>query len=584
MPGAARLSALVLAGACVAAACTPAGQRADLALLDAGFRLLRALRPAAAAGEVVIVGIDDASIGASGKPFALMLDDLANLFDALREARAGAVAVDLQLPARGYDTLVPGASRRLAHALASLRDAAPLVLGAPATGAADDAGRLYAAVAGSEGLASLRVPLDPDGRLRRLAPRPDADGMPPLALQLMAQLKRPAAAGMLDFAAGPAFGYLPLARVLALRQRGASAALRTMFSGKIVVVGAVLPDQDRQRLPVPLAAWDNGATTPGVVFQAQAIRCLLDGRIVASNPLAASVLAVLVALPMWRRWRRPGLATLAAAALALAAGGASLIMLAGECHVSTLPAWLVLAAAAGRAWWQSWRDQYAEQRRLRGIFAGYVSPAILDTILSGELRANPAGRRQALAFLFADIRGFTAFCAATPPEQVIAFLNRYYGTITVPLHAHGGTVDKFSGDGIMVFFGAPGVPPNPARDAILAALGLLDALATLNADLVREGHAPIDVGIGIAYGDAVLGNIGSPLRHDYTATGAATTLAAHIQQLCKELPYALLVEQAAFERADLPAAQAALFEPADRVVDKHGFVRLAGYVQRGAAA
>lgn len=578
--------AALLALACLGAAATPPARRAQLALFDAGAGALRLLRAPAGAGDVVIVGIDDASLAASGKPFALVFDELAQLFDSLRAAPARAVAVDLELPARGYETLVPGASRRLALALAALRDAMPLALGAAATTAHDDAGRLYAALAGAEGLASLRVPLDADGTLRRIGASTGAtsDGLAPLAPRLAARLGHPSTGGLLDFTAGAPFDYVPLHTVLAAHARADRALLRRLFDGKVVVVGAVLPDQDRQRLPLQLAAWEHGITTPGVVFQAQALRCLLAGRLLGPSLAWEALLAAGAALALGRRWRHPGLALPAAICGAVLAGGASLLLLAGGTWASPLAAWLALGAGAALAWLRALGEQRAEQRRLRGIFAGYVSPAILDTILSGDLRAGLASRRQPLAFLFADIRGFTAFCAVTPPERVIAFLNRYYGAITVPLHAHGGTIDKFSGDGIMVFFGAPGASPNPARDAVLAALGLLAALEALNAALAAEGQAPIAVGIGIAYGEAVLGNVGSPARHDYTATGAATTRAAHLQQLCKELPYALLVERDALDRAGLAPAQAALFAHFDHVVAKHGPMALAGHLTQGCSA
>ena len=550
----------------------PAVQRAELAWLDASFALLRAMRPApATAPELALVAFDDASLRASGKPFALLHAELATVLDALRLAGARAVALDLVLPAEDYAGLQPGAARRLALALGQLRASAPLVLG-QVPGQPDTATtRLYAALAGSEGRASLLVPADADGVLRRLGP----DAAHALAGRVAERLGVPARAGIVDFSVGARFSYLPTAQVRAWLETGDLDALRRRFGGKVVLVGAVLPDQDRQRLPVALAAWEPGLAAPGLVFQAQAVRSLLHGRSIASPPGAGAAAALALLALAWRLRRRLAVAV-AAGLLALAGTfGAALLLLAQGVHLPLAPA--VLAAGAGLAWLAaaSLHEHRAERARIRAIFAGYVSPAILDTILSGALRNGLPPRRRHVAFLFADIRGFTALCAANPPEDVIAFLNRYYEAITVPLHRHGGTIDKFSGDGIMAFFGAPQPSGHPEGDAIQAALGMLEALAALNARLEAEGQAPVRIGIGIAAGEAVLGNVGSAARHDYTATGAPAAFAAHIQQHCKGTPYCLLVERAAFEAAG-PGAAGAAFDLLEADLDKHGRVALAG--------
>lgn len=574
------LLALCIAGAAIGLARSGPAERLQLQWLDASFRLLRAAGAGAAADaapEVAIVGLDPASIDASGKPLALMLDEFALTLDGLRQGRAAAVGVDLVFPGAAFEQLVPGASQRLALAIGRLRATAPLVLGrldgAPPAG---PAGRLYAAMAGAGGEGLLLVPADRDGALRRLDPVQGRTDLL-LAPRIAARLERRPQAGIVDFSLGPRFGYLPLQTVARLARDGDGAALRRHFEGKAVLVGAILPDQDRQRLPLPLASWEPGVTGAGVLFQAQALRSLLHGRMIRDLPWAGDGAALLAVLLLWRARRRPLRAAAGAAVLAVALAGASLGLLGAGIHLPLAAPVLALALGAAALGARAYLRELAEQRRLRAIFAGYVSPAILDTILSGALRDGLASRRQPLAFLFADIRGFTAFCAATPPEDVIAFLNRYYAAITPALHAHGGTVDKFSGDGIMVFFGAPQPSANPARDAVQAALAMLEALAGLNRELLAEGRAALRVGIGIAYGDAVLGNVGSPQRHDYTATGAATTRAAHIQQYCKQVPYPLLVEQAALALADLPAAQRARFVPVAATLEKQGKLDLSGY-------
>lgn len=559
----------------------PVIEQVELAGLDASFRWLRQYRVPDPAPEVELVAFDEASIAASHKPFAMMHDELAGVLDALRLAGARAIALDLALPPREFGALQPCATLRLAQSLGRARAAAPLVLGHALGQPEGDAGALYAAMAGPQGRGLMLVPSDADGALRRIDERIGTDGRrwPLLATRLAQSMGYPGADGIVDMSLGAPFVYTPVSEVLGMAAQGKAGALARRFGGKVVLVGAVLPDQDRQRIAVPLAAWESGTTVPGIVFQGQAVRSLMHGRMISSLTWVADGVALLALVLVWRLRRRLGIAAACAVLLLLACAGTRLALLA---HGVDLPlAGSVCALALGMAWLAAsvMQEHRAERSRIRSIFAGYVSPAILETILSGALRDGLAAQRQQLAFLFADMRGFTAFCAVTPPERVIAFLNRYYGAITVPLHRHGATIDKFSGDGIMAFFGAPGHSDNPARDALLAGIGMLEALSALNAELEAEGQPTLAIGIGIAYGDAVLGNVGTASRHDYTATGAAAALAAHVQQYCKKGPYALLVEGDAFDRAARGAATVAAgsFDTFEVELEKHGRVRLAGY-------
>jgi adenylate cyclase len=390
----------------------------------------------------------------------------------------------------------------------------------------------------------------------------------------------PAAAnGMVDFTIGAPFSYTPAATVLRLQKARDGAALTALFRNRIVVIGGIFSDQDRQHIPVPLANWEPTTAVGGVVFQAQAIRTLLRRRMIVDLAWPGPALALMSMAALWPTRRKLIAANLLGLTLAITSLAVTVGLLANGIHATVAAA--VLAIMLALAWInaRALAFNHAERRRIQDIFAGYVSPAILDSILDGKLQGGQTSRHQ-LAFLFADIRGFTAFSASLEPEQVIAFLNRYYTIMTEQLHRHGGTVDKFSGDGIMVFFGAPQQSANPCRDALLAGCAMLAALELFNAELAAAGDAPISIGIGIAFGDAVIGNVGSPLRHDYTATGAATNLAAHIQQHCKQASYALLVEQSALDRAALAPERERDFQRLGAVhLDKHGNIFLAGIPQ-----
>lgn len=127
------------------------------------------------------------------------------------------------------------------------------------------------------------------------------------------------------------------------------------------------------------------------------------------------------------------------------------------------------------------------------------------------------------------------------PEAVVEFLDRYFEEATQIIHRYGGTVDKFMGDGIMAFFGAPQPLDKPAVPGYQAATAILNRVAQLNSDLpATEGTEPLTIGIGLHVGEAVVGHVGSISRHDYTAIGDAVNLASRLEGLSKEVGWPLI--------------------------------------------
>jgi adenylate cyclase len=194
------------------------------------------------------------------------------------------------------------------------------------------------------------------------------------------------------------------------------------------------------------------------------------------------------------------------------------------------------------------------------------------------------GGRRPMAFMFADLRGFTGWSERTEPEQVLEVLNRYYGAVTPIVHFHGGTIDNFRGDGIMVMFGAPEPHAAPCEGAFRAARGILAALDDLNRTQLASYGVSLSVAIGLAFGDAVFGDLGSADRKDFTALGDAVNVAARLQDLAKSLGFPVLMTAAfAANLAPETRAESAPEELGEAPIKGHSSVAIAGWPPTGKA-
>jgi adenylate cyclase len=171
----------------------------------------------------------------------------------------------------------------------------------------------------------------------------------------------------------------------------------------------------------------------------------------------------------------------------------------------------------------------AREEVARANYSRFMPEYVVKQLLDNPDSFRLGGVNQTITVLFADIRGFTAFSEKEKPERVVGLLNRYFSAMSEIIFAHGGTLDKFMGDGLMAIFGAPNATPEDATNALKCAVSMQQRLGKLNNELEAENYARIAVGIGLHTGEATIGYIGSEKRSEYTAIGDTVNLASRLE-------------------------------------------------------
>jgi adenylate cyclase len=197
-------------------------------------------------------------------------------------------------------------------------------------------------------------------------------------------------------------------------------------------------------------------------------------------------------------------------------------------------------------------------------FSSFIPKRLVQQLVASGTALRPGGVRREVTVLFTDIEGFTHITENADPERVMRYTSRYLAALSEVIAAHGGTVDKFVGDAVMAIWNAPSDDPDHVVHACAAVLACRKASEELNAEFQREGWPAYRTRFGLHTGEAVVGNVGSADRMNYTVLGAVVNLAARLEALNKDYGTAILVS----EQIERRAGDRFLFRPIDRIAPK----------------
>lgn len=546
--------------------------------------------PSAGPQPVAVIALDEETYRTPpfrDTPNALWTRELARLLDALVAADAAVVGFDVIYPT-SVDRFVPGFDRDFLVALRRAAQADRVVLGKVQHQQKPIApfAAQQIAVRAERNLRSVNLFNDADDVVRRvplMLAREDGAREPGFALELAArrlgQAPQPAGRGWrlgdwtipgsagnaltLNFARGTGIPTYSLADLNACIEAGRGDFLRTQFAGRVVLIGTVLDVEDRKVTSMrwmtapegpanaprcvlpPMAGLFNAdvvrESIPGVFVHATAVRNLLE-RTALREPARWSVplfdFAFALAAALLTLLLRPAPALAATAGLLLLWGGAAL---AGLLHFLVLPVAVpAVAALLALGSMLGWRFAVSDRdkRFLRDSFSLYLAPALVDRLVAGKTPPALGGETREITVFFSDLAGFSSLAEGLAPDAVVRLMNVYLSAMTDEIERHGGIVDKYIGDAIVALFGAPLADPDHAAHAVAAALACQRRLATMT-----EGRQ-LRQRIGLNTGLAVVGNIGSHRRFNYTAMGDAVNLAARLEGANKAYGTGIMASEA----------------------------------------
>ncbi|MBI5637217.1 MAG: adenylate/guanylate cyclase domain-containing protein [Nitrospinae bacterium] len=323
------------------------------------------------------------------------------------------------------------------------------------------------------------------------------------------------------------------------------------FKDKIVYVGASAVGVEDLK-PTAMAP-----LSPGVFLHASlASNFILNDFLVPPRPGVTVALLLLFSVigsagTFYVRFFALKLAIPAAAAAALAGG--YYYSFSHNQLIDFIPPFAAIVLSSAGSFAYQVLTEGREKARVRQMFSQYVSPEVLTMMTESptDLARLGAGTKEDISVLFSDIRGFTTFSDKTSPEQVVAMLNTHFNHMTDAIFRTRGTIDKFIGDAIMAYWGAPVRLPDHAMRAVAAAIDMTKLLTTVNAELAQKGIVmDLHIGIGINSGEAIVGNIGSEKKLNFTVIGDTVNLASRLESLNKNYGAPIIISEFTYRKLD----------------------------------
>lgn len=539
----------VIAGVLTLLAASGVLRKSDLTVSDALYQ-----QRVPSDGQIVIVGIDQRALDEIGPYNQWGRDVMAQIIDALNESEEchpAVIALDILYAGetdQEADELLAEAAGKYGNVLTACAAGFGITIKDAGDGDyyLDTAAitvfeKPYPALRLVTEQGHMNTMLDTDGILRHhllSLTLEDGTSIPSLALAAadryqeyhgLKSVKRPPVNGR-------GFWYVPFCGVPGDLYEFISAAdLRSgkisadYFSGKIVLIGPYAVGlQDSY-----ITAADHAKPMYGVEYQANAVQALLWGEYkqeVSDNIQLVALFAVLM-LAMAGFWQRT---VRFSTALWMVLAGGSVLLCRGlynagwVLHVLWIPVGVTILYAGFLAF--NYMKTALEKRRVTSTFERYVAPEIVGEILKQKPETlEPGGELTHIAVLFVDVRGFTPMSELLEPAQVVEILNRYLSLISECILKNGGTLDKFVGDAAMAFWGAPLPQEDYIMHAVQAAADMMDKSQALSEELMERYGRTVTFGVGIHAGEAVVGNIGSRKRMDYTAIGDTVNTAARLE-------------------------------------------------------
>lgn len=304
----------------------------------------------------------------------------------------------------------------------------------------------------------------------------------------------------------------------------------SVFKDATVLIGATAPDL-HDFLDTPFGV------LPGVEVHANAIETLETGKGLreVSNIIAFLLILIVVCVSGWILMLVKRLSYILGAVIIFFIG-IIIVSFVSFQYGTLLPAVYMLMAfifTSAMSITYQYVSESKEKRFIQKTFQYYLMPEVIDEIIKDPKKLSLGGQKKKLTILFSDIRGFTSFSEKLSPEGLVHMMNEYFTLMSNDIMSHKGLVDKYIGDAIMAFWGAPVTNESQAADACIAALSMSKNLKILNLKWKELGIPEIGIGIGLNTGDVIVGNMGSEKRFNYTIMGDEVNFGSRLEGLNK---------------------------------------------------